>query len=749
MNCRLGLRSLGPLRMKSTFSSAFLVMLFLVPGQASATTYSVCPSGCDYTSINTAVDAVLGPGVTINVSPGTYREQVTIESASGSQGSPGILRANGGVVIVDGADPFDTLWTACSGYANTYHTPRVLQAPEEQPLFIDDIQYIYRPAGFSDCILQEGEFSYDTTAHAIYVRVFGNGDPASHTVLIRQRSIGIDISASSYITLSGITVLRTKDRGIRVHGPDTTSRAQFVTVTGCVSAYNARSGIYLDDTRNCSVIGSTSYSNGRHGIYLLHTDNCAIANNASYRNRNPAVLGISGSQTGIKVGDSSDSTDVSVVTVENNIIHDNQDSGVDLKGSRQVIVRNNVSYRNGDHGYDNNVTSRTAFVNNVAARNDHDGISVENTSRNVTIANCVFANNGVNPITLNAPGYVAELQVFNTTGFTSDHNVIVGLPALDTVHDGSNYYRRLIELPSSQRWTTFSGYVDSAGLDVHSKGFGLAFLDSTNGVFRPRFSSSAIDAADSTVYGWVTTDLSGVARHDCSGKTDTGYPAGGAYADVGALEYDDGMSAIDAIFNYNTVDVTLVTYGRYGNASWQPDSFQVMVDNVVKVTRRKPFSSPADGWPAGIGESVSASACHEHSVVVRMFDEYGDTALTNVVDGETCCEANCYGGRPGIVARRARKDEGDVPFALQWPGGNPSIGKGIVAWSIPRAQAGSAYELALFDIAGRRIATIARGTAQAGKFTEEVVLGREEVGVFFIRLRVGNSILSRRIVVVQ
>src|SRR5689334_13129970 len=58
-----------------------------------------------YCTISAAVAAHQGPGTTILVKPGTYREQVTI-TASGSAGSPFVLQALGGPVILDGTDDF-------------------------------------------------------------------------------------------------------------------------------------------------------------------------------------------------------------------------------------------------------------------------------------------------------------------------------------------------------------------------------------------------------------------------------------------------------------------------------------------------------------------------------------------------------------------------------------------------------------------------------------------------------------------
>src|SRR5262245_34901733 len=58
-----------------------------------------------YGSIAAAVEAHGGPGDTIVVEPGVYREQITIHG-SGAAGAPLVLRAATAGVVVDGGDDF-------------------------------------------------------------------------------------------------------------------------------------------------------------------------------------------------------------------------------------------------------------------------------------------------------------------------------------------------------------------------------------------------------------------------------------------------------------------------------------------------------------------------------------------------------------------------------------------------------------------------------------------------------------------
>jgi hypothetical protein len=72
-----------------------------------------------YCSIGAAMAAHKGPGITIVVKPGVYREQLTV-GASGAAGSPYVIQGRGPGVVIDGADNYanTALWVRSVG--NTF-----------------------------------------------------------------------------------------------------------------------------------------------------------------------------------------------------------------------------------------------------------------------------------------------------------------------------------------------------------------------------------------------------------------------------------------------------------------------------------------------------------------------------------------------------------------------------------------------------------------------------------------------------
>jgi parallel beta-helix repeat protein len=79
----------------------FLAIVILI-SNVSATTFIVCPSGCDFSSIQTAVDAA-DPGDTVKVFNGTYNENIVINKALA------LLGESRDTTIIDGGEKGDVV----------------------------------------------------------------------------------------------------------------------------------------------------------------------------------------------------------------------------------------------------------------------------------------------------------------------------------------------------------------------------------------------------------------------------------------------------------------------------------------------------------------------------------------------------------------------------------------------------------------------------------------------------------------
>jgi subtilisin family serine protease len=89
-------------------------------------------------------------------------------------------------------------------------------------------------------------------------------------------------------------------------------------------------------------------------------------------------------------------------------------------------------------------------------------------------------------------------------------------------------------------------------------------------------------------------------------------------------------------------------------------------------------------------------------------------------------------------------------FALSRPAPNPTPGRMRVEFAVPHE---AAVELGLYDMQGRRVATLAEGTLSAGRHQavwNGVAAGRPApAGIYFLRLRAPGTVLSRRLVVTR
>jgi hypothetical protein len=118
--------------------------------------------------------------------------------------------------------------------------------------------------------------------------------------------------------------------------------------------------------------------------------------------------------------------------------------------------------------------------------------------------------------------------------------------------------------------------------------------------------------------------------------------------------------------------------------------------------------------------------------------------------------------RTGFASNPVFVGVGDPPVAfalpatleLSAPAPNPARAATRFTWSVPAASAGAPYEIAAFDVSGRRVRTLERGKATAGIFAATWDLragdGRPVgEGLYFLRVTLGSLVQSRKVAVVR
>lgn len=738
----------------------FALLATVSPRIARATTYTVCPTGCNYTDLQQAVTDHLGAGNTIDVLSGTYRlaGPLAITGKSGTAQQPAVLQSSPGVVI-DCADNYQNtaLWTLYSG--NVYSASRDSSTMDTAvvAVYVNDARYTYVSSDFAS--LAAGQWRYNRSQQQVYINV-GGGNPGAQATFIenRNRPSAISVASTSYLVIDGLTALRAYDKGIKVTGA-AGAKLQSVTVKNCTVAECTKQGIYYLQTTGSSITNNVSHDNLHDGIYLLTSDHCVISGNQAYKNDDLNPLVRSG-RVGIKVGDTSDTLDVTDVTVDYNVVHDNEDTGICLHGGSRIAVRRNVSYSNGDHGYDNNPTGQVAYINDIAFRNAHDGISIESTSPDVAIYNCMLVHNALTTATLgDSTGNVRELFVGATAGFVSNNNVIVGLTPGSI--PGQLGHRHLVEYPGSVTYDTLQQYVRATNQDLQSHRSMPSFIDTVAADFRLKTGAdSSVDAAKTDVTGWqspmwLSIDPKGFVPHDSQAMEPNTGTGTINYADIGPFEFDASevptAPTISVATSQNELVVTWTSTQYNGDLS---SFYQAFVGGGGVGS-----GSPAPPGGANCVHASGLNACAIYPVYVTITDV--NTSLNSSstsVNAQTKCSGptgiQCSGSRPlaggngltGGEAGDAATEDQPLSLTLRAVRG----GHQEIAYAIPRSLAGSPIDLGVFDVAGRRVLTIARGPGEAGRFSAPLLqgqVGSKRAGVFFVRLRAGGQTLGRMIVV--
>lgn len=452
-----------------------------------------------YCSISSAVAKRAAPGNTILVKPGLYREQVDIR-ASGTPGSPIVVRALGPGVILDGADDFadPSAWQPAGG------SEWVAQAVTWQPLqvFVDGSRLT--PSTAAPGSLPVNRFTW-RAGEGLYVNL-GGGNPGLRAALVGRRNHGFNMAGRSWIRVEGFTVARSESRGIFLQGGCTN-----ITIAGNFVTQANASGIQAVGGSQIVIEQNRIANNGPHGIGLTAgATNCTIRDNESFGSADPDIRRADGFYFYQAPGN----------LVYRNRSHGNQDSGFHFGGgSNDCVAFNNRSWNNGDHGYDHLGASGTIHSNDVAYGNYRDGFSIEGGATHTRLSNCIAVNNG-----LTNDNYNLWVEPGSETGFVSDHNVF---------WNGTSHFPiRYVDV----RYPSLGDYRTASGQDANSIEADPRFVDPEGGDFRLRTGSPAIDAGNSAAPHWPAADVDGNARTDVPAIANTGAgPIG--YADIGPLEY--------------------------------------------------------------------------------------------------------------------------------------------------------------------------------------------------------------------
>ncbi|MCR4346533.1 MAG: right-handed parallel beta-helix repeat-containing protein [Sulfuricaulis sp.] len=179
-----------------------------------------------------------------------------------------------------------------------------------------------------------------TSSSRIVVKAAGSSAVINQA---NSNSEGITLSNANYVTIEGFTVVGMPDAGIASHNASATSPMRGVIIRNNTVQNSGFMNIYMSQTADSLIEGNiASGAVTSHGIYLANggSDNTVLRGNRCFNNF----------KNGIHFnGDSSIGGDGlhSGLTVENNILYNNNDNGVDADGVQDSVFQNNLMYGNG------------------------------------------------------------------------------------------------------------------------------------------------------------------------------------------------------------------------------------------------------------------------------------------------------------------------------------------------------------------------------------------------------------------
>jgi parallel beta-helix repeat protein len=281
-----------PLNLMRGLVTAILVIsvLAMLTAVASATTRSVCDSGCDYTSI-TAAEAASSSYDTIIVHDGTYTENVdvdvdhlTIRSENGSASTTVQAQitndhvfevtTNTDYVNISG---FNVTGATGDEKAGIYLNTNVDHCNISDNNVTNNFYGIYLDSSSSNTL--SGNYAYNNSHHGIYLYFSTNNNNLSGNYAYNNPAYGIHLYYSSSNNLSGNYAYNNSYHGIHLYFSCNNNN-----LSGNYAYNNSHHGIYLYDSSSNTLSSNTASSNNIDGIYLYASSNNNITCNWVHNN---------------------------------------------------------------------------------------------------------------------------------------------------------------------------------------------------------------------------------------------------------------------------------------------------------------------------------------------------------------------------------------------------------------------------------------------------------------------------------
>ncbi len=580
-------------------------------------TYYVAPgTGCSDTgpgtqgaplcTIGAATRQALA-GDSIQVGPGTYREQVT-PTASGQPGAPVTITGAGpSSQILGSTDVSDVAGWSTTTTQAWKHAYTAATAPTQ--VWLDGNPLVQAS---SVTTTTTGSWFYDSAAGLLYVDVGGTNPAVGHTVSVGARNFGMLVRGVSDYVISGFSVAETNLAGVYLDGSTrvsvsnvsvsqagthgvTVDNSNQASLDHITATNNASIGVRLFQDTTSSLTSSSTHDNGFHGVSVQGGQGNTVSDVTSYRNIKP----------GTRVADGIDvSSGAAGTVVQRCTAYDNDDSGMEaFTGATGTVFRRNVVYDNGDHGIDNSNGPSSVVVSNTVVGNATAGINFEGGSGGALVRDNITRDNAVG-----STRTVGEIRVdaSSTTGTSLDRDLVSkSASGVIVVWSGTNY-------------ATLAAARTATGQEAHGISADPLFVDAAGRDLRLTGDSPAVDAAYTAFPAWTTGDRNGVAPIDDPVVTDTGNGPD-ATADLGALEYG----------------------GPVARATATPASGFVPLDVSVDASSSTSLGAAisAYAWTCGNGTTASGvtATCHYTSagtyairLTVTTIDGASDTWTGNV-----------------------------------------------------------------------------------------------------------------------